>query len=91
MLSVFWISNPNNHVHNNAAVGGEAGFWAFAHFGENTPPELKTKYPPINDQGIAEWRNNKASAANDGFRWQHLIKNDVSQSTIDPWNLTVNC
>ena len=33
-LSVFWISNANNAFHNNAAVGGEAGFWAFAHLGK---------------------------------------------------------
>ena len=32
--SVFWISNANNAFHNNAAVGGEAGFWAFAHIGK---------------------------------------------------------
>ena len=33
-------------------------------------------HPPLNSQGIAEWRNNKASAANDGFRWQFMVKND---------------
>ena len=27
--------------------------------------------------GHPEWRNNKASAANDGFRWQFGIQNDV--------------
>ena len=30
-LSVFWISNLQNHVHDNAAVGGFAGLWAFTH------------------------------------------------------------
>ena len=38
MLSVFWISNANNAVNNNAAIGGEAGFWAFAHVGIDTDP-----------------------------------------------------
>ena len=33
-LSVFWISNVKNHIHTNAAVGGEAGFWAFGHVGK---------------------------------------------------------
>ena len=33
-------------------------------------------YPPLNSEGIAEWRNNKASAANDCFRWQFMVKND---------------
>ena len=73
---MFWISNVNNHIHNNAAVGGEAGFWAFGHVGVDTPESLTINHPPVNDQGIAEWRNNKASAANDGFRWQFMIKND---------------
>ena len=39
-LSVFWISNVKNHIHNNAAVGGEAGFWAFEHVGVDTPASL---------------------------------------------------
>ena len=75
-LSVFWISNVKNHIHNNAAVGGEAGFWAFGHVGVDTPASLSINYPPLNSDGIAEWRNNKASAANDGFRWQFMVKND---------------
>ena len=75
-LSVFWISNVKNHIHNNAAVGGEAGFWAFGHVGVDTPASLSINYPPLNSEGIAEWRNNKASAANDGFRWQFMVKND---------------
>ena len=37
---------------------------------------MTINHPPLNDQGIAEWRNNKASAANDGFRWQFMVKND---------------
>ena len=46
MLSVFWISNANNAINNNAAIGGEAGFWAFAHTGVNTSEflRLKVKY-----------------------------------------------
>ena len=30
-LSVFWVSNMNNHFHDNAAVGGHTGFWSFTH------------------------------------------------------------
>ena len=37
---------------------------------------MSINYPPLNSEGIAEWRNNKASAANDGFRWQFMVKND---------------
>ena len=37
MLSVFWISNANNILNGNAAVGGEAGIWIFAHHGKDTP------------------------------------------------------
>ena len=43
MLSVFWISNANNAINNNAAVGGEAGFWAFSHVGTNTSDFLRLK------------------------------------------------
>ena len=31
MLSVFWVANQNNRINDNAAVGGQAGFWVFAH------------------------------------------------------------
>ena len=63
-LSVFWISNANNAIHNNAAVGGEAGFWAFAHIGETTSPAFSTKSPTKDENGLSIWRNNKASACN---------------------------
>ena len=43
MLSVFWISNANNAINNNAAIGGEAGFWTFAHVGVNTTEFLRLK------------------------------------------------
>ena len=32
-LSVFWISNLENTLHDNASVGGKAGIWAFNHSG----------------------------------------------------------
>ena len=44
--------------------------------GVDTPASLAMNYPPLNSEGIAEWRNNKASAANDCFRWQFMVKND---------------
>ena len=30
-------------MNNNAAIGGEAGFWAFAHVGEDTDERLRLK------------------------------------------------
>ena len=32
--------------------------------------------PPIGESGFSEWKNNKASASNDGFRWQFAVTND---------------
>ena len=32
-LSVFWFANIHNHVHDNVAVGGNAGYWLFTHTG----------------------------------------------------------
>ena len=43
---------------------------------------LKTKAPPSDENGIRVWRNNKASAAADAFRWQFAIKNDVGVFTF---------
>lgn len=34
-LSVFWMSNVANYFNDNAAVGGEAGIWAFTHSGSD--------------------------------------------------------
>ena len=28
---MFWISNVQNYIHDNVAVGGKAGFWTFTH------------------------------------------------------------
>ena len=30
-LSVFWIANIENYLHDNAAVGGFNGIWLFTH------------------------------------------------------------
>ena len=35
-LSVFWISNLQNYLNDNAAVGGRAGIWAFNHSGSKS-------------------------------------------------------
>jgi len=32
-LAVFWFANIHNYVHDNVAVGGNAGFWLFTHSG----------------------------------------------------------
>ena len=73
-LSVFWMSHGANWIHDNAAVGGTAGFWFFHH-------TASEKYqfeaiPPSKETGRREWRNNKASAATYGIIRSGTVKDD---------------
>ena len=73
-LSVFWMSHGANWIHDNAAVGGTAGFWFFHHTASD-------KYafeamPKSLENGRREWRNNKASAATYGMIRSGTVKDD---------------
>ena len=63
-LSVFWIANIQNFVHDNAAVGGFAGIWVFTHNSYKNYGWQAIPKDPVT--GKREWRNNKASASFQG-------------------------
>ena len=63
-LSVFWLANIQNFVHDNAAVGGFAGIWVFTHNSYKNYGWQAIPKDPIT--GKREWRNNKASASFQG-------------------------
>ena len=71
-LSVFWISNLQNHVHDNAAVGGFAGLWAFTHSRYDSYGWDAIPVDPVS--GKREWRNNKMSACFHGFTMDETVK-----------------
>ena len=82
-LSVFWISNMNNHIHDNAAVGGISGFWSFTHSANEF---YQFDSIPVDPQsGKREWRNNKISASFHGFIMDETVKDDLpSQESPEP-------
>ena len=61
-LSVFWISNINNYINDNAAVGGHAGYWSFTHTASTSYRWEAIPKDPVS--GKREWRNNKAQILN---------------------------
>ena len=71
-LSVFWLANIANYVHDNAAVGGHSGLWVFTHSGSAGYRWDAIPKDPVT--GIREWRNNKASACNRGFVMDEGVK-----------------
>ncbi|CBY20187.1 unnamed protein product [Oikopleura dioica] len=77
-LSVFWIAHPHNFFHDNAAVGGNAGYWVFTHTASDKYGYEALPIDPVS--GRREWRNNKASAAQWGFVFQwHVQDEGVSE------------
>ena len=44
---------------------------------------MSTKSPTKDENGLSIWRNNKASACNDGLRWQFAVKNDHPTGKCD--------
>ena len=73
-LSVFWISNIENTLHDNAAVGGQAGIWVFTH--SSSDSYTFQAIPEDPDTGKREWRNNKMSAAFRGFVMDETVKDE---------------
>ena len=64
-LSVFWFANIHNYIHDNVAVGGNAGYWLFTHsaYVQNQFDAI----PVDPETGVREWRNNKACCTSRGF------------------------
>ena len=63
-LSVFWIANIQNFVHDNASVGGYGGIWVFTHSSNSQYGWQSIPVDPVT--GKREWRNNKVSIINKG-------------------------
>ena len=87
-LSVFWIANIQNFIHDNAAVGGFAGLWVFTHnawsgYGWQAIPK-----DPVT--GIREWRNNKASASFQGFTMDETVKDDLPSEAHPEPQFSIN-
>ena len=73
----------NNHIHDNAAVGGHAGFWSFTHSANDFYQFDAIPIDP--ESGKREWRNNKVSASNHGFVMGMTVKDDApSQDSPEP-------
>ena len=89
LLSMFWISNQQNMIHGNHAVGGLMGFWVPAHrycdeTTGQTDHDISRSYstagPMLDaDTGLHEWRNNKASACQVGFMYDATIKDPTCE------------
>ena len=43
-LSVFWLANIQNFVHDNAAVGGHVGYWSFTHTSTQVNPSVPDSF-----------------------------------------------
>ena len=60
--TVFWISNIQNHINNNAAVGGHICYWLIPHESANH------NYAHMNtNPQLAPWMNNKGSSCDKGL------------------------
>ncbi len=87
-LSVFWIANIQNFIHDNAAVGGFAGLWVFTHnawdgYGWQAIPK-----DPIS--GKREWRNNKASASFQGFTMDETVQDLMPNASHPEPQFSIN-
>ena len=87
-LSVFWISNLQNHIHDNAAVGGFAGIWAFTHSASDAYGWDAIPIDP--DSGKREWRNNKMSACLHGFAMDETVKDQVPTEDMPEPAFSIN-
>ena len=78
-LSVFWFANLHNHIHNNTAVGGNAGFWLFTH----TAYDYQYDSMPFHTSGKREWTNLKACCTSRGFAIDESILDTAPNKTAN--------
>ena len=78
-LSVFWFANLHNHIHNNTAVGGNAGFWLFTH----TAYDYQFDAMPFHTSGKREWTNLKACCTSRGFAIDESILDTAPNKTAN--------
>ena len=78
-LSVFWFANLHNTVHDNSAVGGNAGYWLFTHTASNRYQYDAIPVDPVTNK--REWRGNKACCTSRGFAVDESIKDLPPNST----------
>ena len=82
-LSVFWIANIQNFVHDNASVGGYGGIWVFTH---SSNPQYGWQSIPVDPvTGKREWRNNKVSFGAENRTKIQLNSRFLLPSMDSPW------